>query len=95
MSRCLQAEEITLTIGQAFELAYRRFLETSGKELAVQQRLVALQGRSRHLEAENSELKRRLRDLAALAPQVSPCARVVSVRTNVTIGNLLAWLLDL
>lgn len=25
------AEEITLTIGQAFELAYKRFLETFGK----------------------------------------------------------------
>lgn len=63
------AEEITLTIGQAFELAYRRFLETSGKDLAVQQRLVALQGRTRQLEAETTELRRRLRDLAALTPQ--------------------------
>lgn len=68
---CFQAEEITLTIGQAFELAYRRFLETSGKDLAVQQRLVALQGRSRQLEAENTELRRRLHDLAALTPQVT------------------------
>jgi cell division protein FtsB len=66
----LQAEEITLTIGQAFELAYRRFLETSGKDLAVQQRIVALQGRNRQLEAETTELRRRLRDLAALTSQV-------------------------
>jgi hypothetical protein len=28
--RLLQAEEITLTIGQAFELAYKRYLDSSG-----------------------------------------------------------------
>jgi len=66
----LQAEEITLTIGQAFELAYRRFLETSGKELAVQHRIQSLQDRNSQLEAENGELKRRLQDLVAITPQV-------------------------
>ncbi|KAG8040002.1 hypothetical protein G9C98_001520 [Cotesia typhae] len=35
------AEEITLTIGQAFGLAYRRFLETSGKDLETQRRCMA------------------------------------------------------
>jgi PTB domain-containing engulfment adapter protein 1 len=69
----LQAEEITLTIGQAFELAYRRFLETSGKELAVQHRIQSLQDRNSQLESENGELKRRLQDLVALAPQVRFC----------------------
>jgi len=29
------AEEITLTIGQAFELAYKRFLETNGREMVI------------------------------------------------------------
>lgn len=59
-----------MTIGQAFELAYRRFLETSGKELAVQHRIQSLQDRNSQLESENGELKRRLQDLVALAPQV-------------------------
>lgn len=43
---CLfQAEEITLTIGQAFDLAYRRFLETSGKELELRRQVAALQNK--------------------------------------------------
>jgi len=32
LSLLFQAEEITLTIGQAFDLAYRRFLDTQGKD---------------------------------------------------------------
>ncbi|KAG8222849.1 hypothetical protein J437_LFUL007557 [Ladona fulva] len=60
------AEEITLTIGQAFELAYRRFLETSGKDLEAQRRAMVAQQRVRRVEAENTELRRRLQDLACL-----------------------------
>ncbi|CAB3378528.1 Hypothetical predicted protein [Cloeon dipterum] len=63
------AEDITLTIGQAFELAYRRFLETSGKDLASQHRIKTLEDRNSQLETENGELKRRLQDLVAIAPQ--------------------------
>lgn len=37
------AEEITLTIGQAFDLAYRRFLETSGRDLEMRRQLMVLQ----------------------------------------------------
>nr|CAD7588058.1 unnamed protein product [Timema genevievae] len=47
------AEEITLTIGQAFDLAYKRFLETSGKDLEVQRRQMLLQQRLKRLETEN------------------------------------------
>ncbi|KAF6203906.1 hypothetical protein GE061_002244 [Apolygus lucorum] len=57
------AEEITLTIGQAFELAYKRFLETSGKELEVQRRVMMLQQRVNQLEAESSALRQRLSDV--------------------------------
>ncbi|XP_046403075.1 PTB domain-containing adapter protein ced-6-like isoform X2 [Ischnura elegans] len=60
------AEEITLTIGQAFELAYRRFLETSGKDLETQRRTMVAQQRVRRVEAENAELRRRLQDLACI-----------------------------
>jgi len=61
-----QAEEITLTIGQAFDLAYRRFLETSGKDLEMQRRLVALTQHSCRLEQEKNALIQRLTDIANL-----------------------------
>jgi len=64
-------EEITLTIGQAFDLAYRRFLETSGKDLEVQHRLMLLQQKVKRLESENSILRQRLTDVAQIKGQVS------------------------
>lgn len=54
------AEEITLTIGQAFDLAYRKFLETSGRDLEMKRQLMILQKRVRELEQENCDLKARL-----------------------------------
>lgn len=60
------AEEITLTIGQAFDLAYKRFLETAGKDLEVQRRLILLQQRVKRLEVENSILKQRLSDITGV-----------------------------
>lgn len=38
-----QAEEITLTVGQAFDLAYRRFLESSGKDIDQKKQHLLLQ----------------------------------------------------
>jgi len=52
------AEEITLTIGQAFDLAYKRFL--SGKAAESESEKIA------RLERENCELRQRLVDLGAL-----------------------------
>jgi len=57
------AEEITLTIGQAFDLAYRRFLDTSGRELELRRQVAALQGRLKEAESENERLRERLREL--------------------------------
>lgn len=57
------AEEITLTIGQAFDLAYRRFLETSGKDLEMRKKVMILQKRVQELEKENGELNNRLLEL--------------------------------
>ncbi|KAK9504369.1 hypothetical protein O3M35_010717 [Rhynocoris fuscipes] len=57
------AEEITLTIGQAFDLAYKRFVETSGKDLEVQRRVMLLQQRVKQLENESSVLRQRLSDV--------------------------------
>lgn len=58
------AEEITLTIGQAFELAYKRFLETSGKDLESQRQAMITQQRIKRLEQENNVYKQRLLDLS-------------------------------
>jgi hypothetical protein len=52
------AEEITLTIGQAFELAYKKFL-SEGKSETPEEKLS-------RLEHENAELRQRLGDIATL-----------------------------
>merc|ERR1719430_1644543 len=52
------AEEITLTIGQAFDLAYKRFL--SGKAAESESEKIA------RLERENCELRQRLGEVGAL-----------------------------
>lgn len=52
------AEEITLTIGQAFDLAYKRFL--TGKADESQSEKIA------RLERENGELRQRLKDIGSL-----------------------------
>jgi len=52
------AEEITLTIGQAFDLAYKRFL--SGKAAESESEKIA------RLERENGELRQRLKDVGSL-----------------------------
>lgn len=54
------AEEITLTIGQAFDLAYRRFLDTSGRDLEMRKQFMMLHKRVQELEAENKQLRCRL-----------------------------------
>ena len=59
-----QAEEITLTIGQAFELAYKKFLESKGKDLEKQKESMVMQKRIELLENENKELKKRLTEVA-------------------------------
>ncbi|XP_060157457.1 PTB domain-containing engulfment adapter protein 1 isoform X1 [Globicephala melas] len=65
------AEEITLTIGQAFDLAYRKFLESGGKDVETRKQIAVLQKRSsrssrcwiQDLETENMELKNKVQDL--------------------------------
>ncbi|KAJ8004644.1 hypothetical protein DPEC_G00138460 [Dallia pectoralis] len=57
------AEEITLTIGQAFDLAYKKFLESGGKDVETRKQIGTLQKRIQELETENSELKKQLSDL--------------------------------
>ncbi|XP_063067590.1 PTB domain-containing engulfment adapter protein 1 isoform X2 [Engraulis encrasicolus] len=57
------AEEITLAIGQAFDLAYKKFLESGGKDVETRKQLGNLQKRIQDLEAENSKLKKQLQEL--------------------------------
>ncbi|XP_053453819.1 PTB domain-containing engulfment adapter protein 1 isoform X3 [Nycticebus coucang] len=57
------AEEITLTIGQAFDLAYRKFLESGGKDVETRKQIAGLQKRIQDLETENTELKNKVHDL--------------------------------
>ncbi|GBM30298.1 PTB domain-containing engulfment adapter protein 1 [Araneus ventricosus] len=58
------AEDITLTIGEAFDLAYRKFLDTSGRDLEAKKQLMIFQKRVQDLEKENSMLKQRLAELS-------------------------------
>jgi hypothetical protein len=53
------AEEITLTIGQAFELAYKKFLSEGTKSESTEEKLA-------RLEHENAELRQRLGDISTL-----------------------------
>ena len=62
------AEEITLTIGQAFDLAYRQFLDSSGRDLENRKQLMILQKRLALAQDETEELRRRLRAVSELAP---------------------------
>ena len=65
-----QAEEITLTIGQAFELAYKKYLESRGKEMESKKQSMIMTKRIEILEEENKELKKRLADVAKIKGDV-------------------------
>ncbi|GAB1609308.1 PTB domain-containing engulfment adapter protein 1-like isoform X2 [Argonauta hians] len=60
------AKEITLTVGQAFDLAYRRFVETTGKDIDVRKQFLLLQKKVNTLQQENETLKKRITDLESL-----------------------------
>ncbi|MFH4979978.1 hypothetical protein AB6A40_006687 [Gnathostoma spinigerum] len=54
------AEQITLTVGEAFDLAYQRFLEKNGRDLENRKQIIALKKRVVELEAENKSLREQL-----------------------------------
>ncbi|XP_037096245.1 PTB domain-containing engulfment adapter protein 1 isoform X4 [Syngnathus acus] len=79
------AEEITLTIGQAFDLAYKKFLESGGKDVETRKQIGSLQKRIQELESENSDMKQQLQELEEqlmIAPV--PPAGSVSVQAQST-----------
>uniref|UniRef100_A0A4W5LUK3 PTB domain-containing engulfment adapter protein 1 n=1 Tax=Hucho hucho TaxID=62062 RepID=A0A4W5LUK3_9TELE len=54
------AEEVTLTIGQAFDLAYKKFLESGGKDVETRKQIGTLQKRVRfnlHLHTNDIDNK--------------------------------------
>ncbi|XP_035219192.1 PTB domain-containing engulfment adapter protein 1-like [Stegodyphus dumicola] len=59
------AEDITLTIGEAFDLAYRKFLDTSGKDLETKMQLMIMQKKVQKLEKENAMLKQRIAEMTS------------------------------
>jgi hypothetical protein len=74
------AEQITLTIGEAFDLAYERFIKKNGRELENQKLIIMLRKRVNDLEAEVSKLRHQLANSEQLRYTVclyyssSPCA---------------------
>ncbi|XP_055532376.1 PTB domain-containing adapter protein ced-6 isoform X1 [Wyeomyia smithii] len=56
------ASDITLTIGQAFDLAYRRYVSDSGKSVEA----TKLQGQNKQLENTINAYRQRLKDLSEL-----------------------------
>lgn len=79
------AEEITLTIGQAFDLAYRQFLDTSGRDLENKKQMMIVQKRLALVQAEAEELRRRLKAVADLA---GPAAVQEYCRKNLILSLL-------
>lgn len=59
------ASDITMTIGQAFELAYRRYVSDGSKGTEVQK----LQAHAKQLEHSVQAYQQRLRDLVHLVPR--------------------------
>lgn len=54
------SEEITLTIGQAFDLAYKKFLDSSGNDIDAKRELIHAKRKINELERKVMELERRL-----------------------------------
>ncbi|KAE9420183.1 hypothetical protein Angca_005619, partial [Angiostrongylus cantonensis] len=54
------AEQITLTVGEAFDLAYKRYMDRNKTSLENQKQVFVLRKRIAELEAENQVLSERL-----------------------------------
>jgi len=60
------AEEITLTVGQAFEIAYQQFVEVQGKpSSSLKEEMIKLKNQVEEYEKENAALKARVKELEA------------------------------
>ncbi|XP_050404752.1 PTB domain-containing engulfment adapter protein 1 isoform X1 [Patella vulgata] len=86
------SEEITLTVGQAFDLAYRRFLDSSGKDMDMKKQFLLLQKKVQTLQTENDSLKKRIAELEKLK-EVSNSDVNDSQKSKSTVGRRLENLL--
>ncbi|XP_041940418.1 PTB domain-containing engulfment adapter protein 1 isoform X1 [Alosa sapidissima] len=87
------AEEITLTIGQAFDLAYKKFLESGGKDVETRKQIGTLQKRIQELESENSELKKQLQNLEEQlrSSKVSPAGSISTKPPSTDIFDMIPF----
>ncbi|EHA99225.1 PTB domain-containing engulfment adapter protein 1 [Heterocephalus glaber] len=89
------AEEITLTIGQAFDLAYRKFLESGEKDVETRKQIAGLQKRIQNLETENMELKNKVEglenQLRIIQVSTSPAGNVASKSPSKDIFDMILF----
>ncbi|XP_076093671.1 cell death protein 6-like isoform X3 [Mytilus galloprovincialis] len=81
------SEEITLTIGQAFDLAYKKFLDTNGRDLDLKTKYITLQKKVKSLEQENQTLKKRVEELEQLKDRDDIVQYKKSHQTDVTLST--------
>ena len=67
----LKAEELTLTVGQAFDLAYRRFLEKKALNDNSKKKLNEMEEKIKTAEEEKEALKQKIAELEIAASQDS------------------------
>ena len=67
----LKAEELTLTVGQAFDLAYRRFLEKKSVNQHSQKKLTEMEEKIKTAEEEKEALKQKIAELEVAASSQS------------------------
>ena len=68
----MKAEELTLTVGQAFDLAYRRFLEKKSANPESQKKLTEMEEKIKVAEEEKEALRRKIAQLELAAEQGAP-----------------------
>ncbi|XP_060774683.1 PTB domain-containing engulfment adapter protein 1 isoform X4 [Neoarius graeffei] len=87
------AEEITITIGQAFDLAYKMFLQSGGKDAESRKQIGNLQKRIQDLEMENSKLKKQLQHLEdqLISAQSSPAGSIPVKPTSTDIFDMVPF----
>lgn len=77
-----------MTIGQAFDLAYRRFLETTGRELEGRRQISQLQEAVESLENQNQIFRRRLVELSHLVATDKLTEYLESQRVSNTLSDV-------
>ncbi|XP_051986048.1 PTB domain-containing engulfment adapter protein 1-like isoform X3 [Xyrauchen texanus] len=89
------AEEITLAIGQAFDLAYKMFLESGGKDVEMRKQIGNLQKRIQDLEMENFKLKKKLKDLEdqMMDSRCSPAGSIQATALSTDIFDMVPFTL--